>query len=202
MSKADTKYSYDVFIVDDEPSTLRVIAEEMELLGCRPHCFTRAKDCIAMLPGELCHLLITDIHMPGMDGLNLLELLRCKYPWIPVIVITGHGDVPRAVRAIKTGAVEFIEKPLERSIFLESVKKILGRYALDDIKSGEPLTKNERKVLRLILAGESNKEVAEHLGRSLRTAELHRSNIMHKFNAKSIAELVQKTAHIDLIEEK
>ena len=115
--KIKTK-KYDVFFVDDDEGICKIIAEELEALGCRVKCFTRAQECLDVLAEQNCNLLITDVKMPGMDGLSLLRMVKHVAPWVSVMVITGFGDIPMSVRAMKSGAVDFIEKPLDRRVFL------------------------------------------------------------------------------------
>jgi FixJ family two-component response regulator len=136
--------------------------------------------------------------MPGMDGLTLLRSVKRVAPWVSVMVITGFGDIPMSVRALKLGAVDFVEKPLEREIFLHKVKTILRQDDFIDSPAGQALTKTEKKVLKLILEGRRNKEIAYKLQRALRTVERHRSNIMHKLGVDNIVDLVKKAIVINL----
>jgi two-component system response regulator FixJ len=114
------------------------------------------------------------------------------------MVITGFGDIRMAVRAIKLGAVDFVEKPLDRKLFLHKVKTILRQDDFVDTPACQALTKTEKKILKLILEGKCNKEMAYELQRDTRTIERHRSDIMHKLGVDNIVDLVKKTAHIDL----
>ncbi|MHC4758274.1 MAG: response regulator transcription factor [Planctomycetota bacterium] len=177
MKKKSKKYN--VFFVDDEAKIRGVISDELQDIDCDVTCFASADDCLQCLPSQKCHLLITDVKMPGMDGLTLLKNVKSVAPWVPVMIITGYADVPMAVKAINSGAVDFIEKPLDRALFLQKVKSFLRQSAFEDIHLAEPLTKTEIRVLKMILQGMANKEIAYKLNRSLRTAELHRSHIMH-----------------------
>lgn len=186
-----------VFFVDDEPGIRQVVADDLEGLGCEVSCFSNASDCLSQLADHDCNLLITDVKMPGMDGLTLLNKAQSIAPWISVIVITGYGDIPMAVRTLKMGAVDFVEKPLDRRSFLSKVKFVLERDDFSDSVAGKVLTKSEKKILKLILDGKSNKEIAYKLGRVMRTVELHRSNLMKKLNVDNVVDLVKKTASID-----
>jgi FixJ family two-component response regulator len=134
--------------------------------------------------------------MPGRDGLELLDDVKRAIPWLPVIVVTSYGDVPMAVEAVKAGAFDFIQKPLDPDTFLTKVGSALQQDALADILRGKPLTETETKVLRLILQGRSNKEIAHMLCRSVRTIEVHRNHIMHKLKVNNVVDLVKKA--IDL----
>ena len=195
--KVKTK-QYDVFFVDDDAGIRKLISEELEGINCKVRCFANGADCLEQLGKENCTLLITDVKMPGMDGMTLLGKARRVAPWVPVMVITGFGDIPMSVRAMRSGAVDFVEKPLDRRTFLHKVQAILRKSDFADTSVGQILTKTEKKVLRLILEGKGNKEIAYILGRALRTVELHRSHIMHKFGVDSIVDLVKKAAGLDL----
>ena len=194
--KIKTK-QYDIFFVDDDPKVCSAVADNLKDLGCKVTCFNNAVDCLEQLPNNKCDLLITDVKMPGMDGLTLLNRIKRITPWVSVMVITGFGDIPMSVRAIKLGAVDFIEKPLDRMIFLKKVQTILRQDDFIDSPVSKPLTKIEKKVLKLILEGKTNKETAYKLNRAVRTIEEHRSNIYHKFGVDNTVDLVKKTALIN-----
>lgn len=189
---------YDVFFVDDDPEVRSAVAEDLEELGCKVSCFARAADCLEQLPKQNCNLLITDVKMPDMDGLTLLGKVKHVAPWVSVMIITGFGDIPMSVRALKLGAVDFVEKPLEREIFLHKVKAILRQDDFVDSPASQTLTKTEKKVLKLILDGQGNKQMAHKLQRSLRTVERHRSSITHKFGVDNVVDLVKKAALFNL----
>ena len=189
---------YDVFFVDDDPEVRSAVAENLEDLGCKVSCFASAADCLEQLPEKNCNLLITDVKMPGMDGLTLLNKVKGVAPWVSVLVVTGFGDIPMCARAFKLGAVDFIEKPLDREIFLHKVKAVLRKEDFAYSPIGQALTKTEKKVLKLILDGEGNKQIANKLQRALRSVERHRSSIMHKFGVDNVVDLVKKAALINL----
>jgi FixJ family two-component response regulator len=189
---------YDVFFVDDDAGIRKLISEELEAIGCNVTCFANGADCLEQLGKQNCNLLITDVKMPGMDGMTLLSRVRRVAPWVPVMVITGFGDIPMSVRALKLGAVDFIEKPLDRKTFLHKVKTILKQDDFTDTPAHQRLTKVEKKILKLILEGKGNKQAAYILGRTVRTVERHRSNVMHKFGVDNIVDLVKKAARINL----
>ena len=193
---------YDVFIVDDDAGMRELLSREIEKIDCKVTCFADAADCLEQLGKQNCNLLITDVKMPGMDGMTLLSRVRRTSPWISILVITGFGDIPMSVRALELGAVGFIEKPLDRKSFLQKVKTILRQDDFADIPVGQSLTKAEKKVLKLILEGKANKEMAYILNRAMRTVERHRTSIMHKFGVDNIVDLVKKAApmHFDDVE--
>ena len=188
---------HDVFLVDDDPAVRSAVADDLKDLGCKVSCFARASDCLELLPKRNCNLFITDVKMPGVDGLTLLSRVKHVAPWVPIMVVAGSADIPMSVRAIKLGAVDFVEKPLEREVFRHKVETILKQDELIDARAGQPLTKTERRVLKLILDDEGNKQIAFTLKRALRTVERHRSSIMRKFGVDSIVGLVKKAAFIN-----
>jgi two-component system response regulator FixJ len=187
-----------VFIVDDEPSIKEILTQVLEKQGYEVWGFPGAEACLTMIGTDGCDLLITDIRMDGMDGLTLLERVRHIAPWIPVIMVTGYGDIPMAVRAMKLGAADFVEKPLDRDSFLEKVHRAINAGSRAEIATTAQLTNAEKKVLKLILQGKSNTETAHLLNRRIRTIELHRSNIKKKFGVDNIVDLVKKASGMDL----
>ena len=187
-----------VFFVDDEAGTRRLVERAIKRLEYKVSCFASAEHCLNQLNTQECNLLITDMHMPGMDGLALLQNIKHIAPWIPVVIVTGYGDIPTAVAAMKAGAVDFIEKPFEIEEFAKRIKNILTKNDSAGDLATHTLTKTEKKILKLILDGKSNKEIAYLLKRSIRTVEFHRANIMEKFDADNIVSLVKKISLIDL----
>lgn len=189
-----------IFFVDDEPKVRKIVARTLEGLGSKVSCFRRAADCLERLRRKSCDLLITDVKMPEMDGIELLIEAKKLVPWMPVLVITGYGDIPLAVKAIKAGAVDFIEKPFDRQAFILAVESALKRVTPTDPLLGKSLTRAEVKVLHLILAGKNNREIASLLNRSKRTVEVHRSRIMRKVGADNLVSLVKRATVLGLIE--
>ena len=188
-----------VFFVDDEPGVRKVVARTLRRLGVKVTCFARAADCLGQIRrSRTCHLLITDVKMPGMDGIALLTKAKRIAPWLPILVVTGYGDVPLAVKAMRIGAADFIEKPLHNETLLRKVKSILSQNAPPDPYKGKPLTGTELKVLKLIIDGMSSKEIAQLLGRSVRTIEDHRNHIMRKLGAHNAFDLVERATQMGL----
>lgn len=187
-----------VFFVDDEPSVCRAASKTLKRFGSEVSCFDNAADCLEQLRLQSCDLLITDVKMPGMDGIELVCKAKRLIPWLPVLVVTGYGDIPLAVRAIKAGATNFIEKPLETRSFLGAVELTLERHSYFDRLLGKTISKAEKKVLRLLLDGKSNKEIAHTLHRSIRTVEVHRRNIMRKLDVDNLVALVKRVAAMGL----
>ncbi len=189
-----------IFFVDDEPKVCKAVCRTLERLGSKVSCFARATDCLEQLHSQTCDLLITDVKMPGMDGIELLTEAKRIVPWLQVLVITGYGDIPMAVRALKAGALDFIEKPLDRQGFLSTVKSILKQNAWGDPLLGKLLTRTERIVLRFILDGKSNKEIAYLRHCSIRTIEDHRSRIYRKVGVHNLVDLFKWAAGMGLVE--
>ena len=183
-----------IFFVDDEAGIRKIVRLTLEEeLPCHVTCFDNATSCLEALKEQerRCSLLITDIKMPGMDGLALLSKIRQLRPLLPILIITGHGNVPMAVEALKTGALDFIEKPLDEHVLLPAVEAALKRSANTEYMAGKPLTDSETKILQLIAEGKSNSEMSAFLHRSIRTIERHRYQLMCKLNANSPAELTK-----------
>lgn len=177
-----------VFIVDDEPLVRKALKQSVESLHARAVCFPTPQLCLEALRAEHCDLLITDIHMPEMDGVELLTHVREVAPLVPVIMITGFGSIPLAVRTVHMGAADFIEKPLDEELLLPKLQKLLEPvYESNDCE----VTPAEQKVLDLIVEGKANKEIAYLIGRSIRTVENHRHRLMKKLGVSSTAELVK-----------
>lgn len=189
-----------IFVVDDEVKVLEVIGETLGTLPVEVTCFVRPIRCLERLGSEECDLLIADLRMPEMDGIELLTNVRRLTPWVPVLVITGYGDVPTAVRAIKAGAVDFMEKPLDKDNLLRTVKSLLRENTFTRTCVGKPLTAIQMKVLKLVIDGKSNREIADLLGRSVRTIEVHRAHMMEKLGVNSLLDLVKRAVSLGLVD--
>ena len=157
---------------------------------------------MAKLRSHECNLLITDLKMPEMDGIEVLKEVKRLAPWVPVLVISGYGNIPTAVRAIKAGAVDFIEKPLDKVGLVRTVESMLSEIDSTDRSLGKPLTQAETTILQLVIDGKSSKEIARLLHRSRRTVEGHRSHLMHKLNAENLLDLVKRVVSMGLIDVK
>jgi FixJ family two-component response regulator len=181
-----------VFFVDDEAAMRRTMAETLSRLGYEVTCFENAKNCLAEVARTGCNLLISDVKMREMDGLELLRKMRVIAPWTPVILVTGYGNIQMAVYATKMGAADFIEKPFSRSALVEKVEATLSHNEFNSQTSGIKLTKTEEKVLKLIMDGRSNKEIALKLRCALRTVEFHHTNIYRKFGVHNPVDLTRK----------
>ncbi len=192
--------SWHVFFVDDEPKVRIVVRKTLERVGVNVTCFADADECLDRLESITCDLLITDVKMPGKDGIELLTEVRKQRPWLPVVVVTGFGEVPMAVKALKEGAADFIEKPLDRDAFLETVQNLLEQNAKRNAMVNHDLTRTEMRILHLILDGKNNREIATILHRSPRTVEVHRSHVMRKMGAGNIVELLRRAADMGLFD--
>lgn len=186
-----------IYVVDDDEAARNSLSLLLEARGYTVRSFAGAPQFLAAAPGLRPGCLIADIRMPDMDGLELQQRLVERAVSFPLIVITGHGDVPLAVRAMKAGAVDFIEKPFAADTILNSAAAALNRLARprdQDPVAAERLgmlTPREREVLLGLLAGLPNKSIAYDLAISPRTVEVHRARIMDKMGARSLSELIR-----------
>ena len=189
-----------VYVVDDDRQVQDSVKFLMESVGLQVRCFDSAREFFNAYDDVNAGCLILDLRMPEVSGLEAQELLGSRGIELPVIVMTGHGDVPAAVRAMKLGAVDFLEKPCSDHILLETVQRAIEtdlKRRDDDSRLSEirdalaTLSPRERDVMALIVAGKSNKQVARELGVSPKTIESHRANLMRKVGAGSLAELVR-----------
>ena len=188
-----------VVFVDDEPKVCSIVCKTLQRAGADVRCFSSAQDCLKHLATAWCDLLITDVRMPGRDGMDLLAHVKEQMPWIPVLIVTGYADVPLAVQALKAGAADFIEKPLDRDLFLQRVARLIERNARPAAFLEKSLTTAERRILYHVLDGRNSREIAAALHRSPRTIEVHRRHVMQKLGAANIIELLQRAADLGLI---
>ncbi|MBI4182602.1 MAG: response regulator transcription factor [Proteobacteria bacterium] len=195
-----------VHVVDDDEAVRRFLRGLIGSVGLEVKTYASAQEFLDAYEAGSPGCLLLDIRMPGMSGLELQAELRRRKIDIPVIILTGHGDVKVAVHAMKAGAVDFIEKPFNNELLLHGIQKAIA----DGLRSGgmrirrqeilqrlERLTARERQVLGMVGAGETNKGVARHLGISEKTVEIHRAKVMEKMQARSLAELVKMTTVLD-----
>lgn len=189
-----------VFIVDDEEAVRDSLQWLLESSGLTVALFDSAEAFLSSYQPDQPGCLVVDVRMPGMSGLELQEQLAEQHYAIPVIFITGHGDVPMAVQAVKHGAVDFLEKPFNDKALLQIIQRCLEqdrqnreRKQLSDNTSHRlaSLTPREREVMQLVVAGKLNKLIADQLNISIKTVEAHRAKVMEKAGVSSLAELVQ-----------
>lgn len=189
-----------VFVVDDDQAMRSSLQWLIESVGLNVECFDSAEGFLdSYYPGRPGCLLL-DVRMPGMSGLELQDYLKNNEIRIPVIIITGHGDVPMSVRAMKAGAIDFIEKPFNDEMLLDSIRNALSldedqrdlQAEMAELASRlAHLTPREHEVMNMVTNGKSNKEIANTLGVSAKTVEAHRAKVMEKMQAQSLAELVR-----------
>ncbi len=189
-----------VFIVDDDAEVRDAIKLLMDSVGLDAEVFESAQDYLERFDPRRAGCLVLDIRMKGMSGLDLQDRLSEEPLHPPVIIITGHGDVPMAVRAVKSGAVDFIEKPFNDQLLLDAVHRAIEQDAerrgrasrLADIRDRlEKLTPREREILNMVVSGNRNKVIAIDLGISQSTVEAHRAKVMEKMEATSLSELMR-----------
>ena len=189
-----------VFIVDDDAAFRDSLCWLLESAGHRVAAYPAAAAFLAAHDPHQPGCLVLDIRMPGMNGLELQDELQRRVIGIPIIFVTGHGDVPMAVSAIKKGAAEFIEKPFNDQTFLRLVEKALKLDAAQRREQArrmsvaarlEKLTVREREIMQFVIAGKMNKTIADELCISMKTVEAHRAKVMQKMGVGSVAKLVQ-----------
>jgi two-component system response regulator FixJ len=198
--KTMSKDDFTVHIVDDEETVRKSLAFMLTMNGIAVRVHESATAFAQFAPGARDAVLITDLRMPDMTGVELIRNLSMLTNRIPSLVITGHGDVPMAVEAMKAGAIDFIEKPFEDTVIIDAIRraadqlhdKRIATDSLEDVRERlATLSERERQVLSAVVAGLPNKAIAYDLDISPRTVEVHRSNVMGKMKAKSLPELVR-----------
>jgi two-component system response regulator TtrR len=188
-----------VFFVDDEPAVCAAVRETLEASNIPVRCFARAAECLTQLRSQRCDLLITDLKMPEKNGMQLLEEVKELAPWVPVLIVTGYGDIPAAVKAIKGGGADFIEKPLGKDGFVRKVNSLLEQSRTLRLEGFWALTRMEIHVLKRIVEGRSNSEIAALMKRSVRTVESHRAALMQKLGVHTMVELLKLAAAAGLV---
>lgn len=194
----NNKTNSQVFVVDDDSCIRDSLCMYLKKARFECTCFENVDDCLKHLRQHHCDLLITDVVMPEKTGLDLLDEIKRIAPWVPVLVMTSYSEVPVAIKAVKAGAVDFVEKPLDIENFMLLVQSTIKQNDLNNFLRGKPLTKTEKIILNMVLQGKANKEIASILHRSIRTVEVHRSHIMHKLDVHSVVDLVKRVAAMDL----
>jgi len=194
-----------VFVVDDEADIRDALRMLLASVKLKVETFGSAREFLAAYNPSRAGCLILDVRMPGMSGPELQEQLRANNINIPIIIITGHGDVPTAVRTMKAGAIDVLEKPFSDDLLLERVHQALERDAAQRREQRERervsarlarLTPREREVMAGIVDGKLNKVIAADLGLSTRTVEIHRARIMEKMQVRSVSNLVQMVLRV------
>lgn len=189
-----------VFIVDDDDAVRESLAFLMKSVGLKADSFPSAQAFLDSYNPNRAGCLVLDIRMPGMSGLELQDKLTQMGSILPIIFITGHGDVPMAVKAIKAGAADFVQKPFRDQELLDRIREVLEEDAHsraeklqrnEILRRMDTLTEREREVMEQVVDGKANKVVAIDLNVSQRTVEIHRANVMEKMKARSLAQLVR-----------
>jgi FixJ family two-component response regulator len=189
-----------VFVIDDDPSMREAIKTLIETIGLECRTFGSGQAFLETSLPDVPSCAVVDVRLPGLSGLNLQRELTLRDIHIPIIFVTGHGDIPMSVRAMKAGAVEFLTKPFRDQDLLDAVEQALEldrvarlqRAELSELMGRyEALTPREREVMALAVAGRLNKQIALELGASEKTIVVHRGQVMHKMGANSLAELVR-----------
>jgi FixJ family two-component response regulator len=188
-----------IYIVDDNSAVRDAIRFLVQQVGLTAKVYVSAQEFLEQFQLGMRGCLVLDIRMPGLSGIELQEKLTLVGAHLPVIIVTGHGDVPITVRAMKAGAFEFLQKPFNDQVLLDTIQAALKKYDIvweqDDKRSNAShslasLTRREREVLELLRTGKSNKLIARELSLSVRTVEGYRANITDKLGAKSVGQLI------------
>lgn len=197
-----------IFLIDDDPSVRRALARLIKAAGYQVQTFASAREFLDGMPDAACTAcLILDVRMPGLSGIDLQRELQLTNLVLPIIFITGHGDIPTTVRAMKAGAVDFLPKPVRDADLLRAIEQAFARAVHDraeldaaqDIQNRvQKLTPREREVMHLVVKGWLNKQIAFKLGTVEKTVKVHRARVMDKMQVDSVAELVRLTERAEI----
>src|SRR5579864_7774376 len=197
-----------VFVVDDDPAVCTALKRLIRSVGTEALTFTSAEDFFRATRPDVPGCLVLDVHLPDLSGLSLQEKLTAAKVDLPIIFITGHGDIPMTVRAMKGGALEFLTKPVKEQDLLEAIRRGIEQHrhqlaqraeACELQRRYDSLTPREREVFPLVTSGLLNKQIAAELGASEKTIKIHRSQVMHKMKAESLAHLVRIAERLGLV---
>jgi two-component system, LuxR family, response regulator FixJ len=197
-----------IFVIDDQQAVREALGEMLRVLGYRVETYASADAFLVAFSGPRPGCIVADVRMPGMDGIELVRELSRRGIALPVVLISGHGDVRMAVAAIKAGAEDFIEKPVDDTHLLAAINRCLGRVldklvreqSLEELRGRfERLTPRETEVMDLVVDGFTSQAIALRLGISQRTVESYRAQIMDKMQAESVAVLVRQAIRLGRI---
>jgi FixJ family two-component response regulator len=195
-----------VFVIDDAAAVRDVIKDLLLSVGHVVESFASAEEFLAKRSPQVPGCLVLDVRLPGTSGLELQKRLSAQKDRIPIIFISGYGDVPMAVQVMKAGAVDFLQKPFREQELLECVQEALRRdqtqHEIEEKISGvlsgyQSLTKREREIMKLVVTGQINKQIAAQVGLSEVTVKIHRAQVMHKMGTPSLADLVRAADRIE-----
>ena len=192
-----------IFFVDDDPKARKSASKALsQLSNFKVVCLNDAKSCLGELKKNKCDIVITDVNMPGTDGIELTRKIKKRTPQMPILVVSEHGTVPMVAKAFKAGAADFIEKPLNKENLLPAVREVIKKLPPDGTPDVSILTKTEIMILKQIGTGKSNKQIAVDIDRSFRTVEHHRWAIMQKLGVRNAVGLIKVAINMGLVVSK
>ena len=194
-----------IHVLDDDASVRTALTRLLRAVGYDVRAHESAANYLLEAASDTPTCLVLDVRMPGLSGLEIQEALAKQGNTVPIVFLTGHGDIPMSVRAMRAGAVDFLTKPVRRDALLEAVRAAFARHAAgaservqrSELKERyEALTEREREVFAGVVAGMLNKQIAVQLGIAERTVKAHRAQVMEKMRARSVADLVRQAEHL------